>query len=95
MPIESTKIPKFSRLRRAYCAAGDFCGFRVLLRPPQAKILWFQRATKGILPYKISTVGENFVVLERYKWYFRLQNERRRRNFCDFRELLRVFYLTK
>ena len=39
MPIESTKIPKFSRLRQAYCAAGDFCGFRVLLRAPQAKNL--------------------------------------------------------
>ena len=81
IPIESTEIPKFSRLRRANCAAGDF--------------LWFQRATKRILPYKISAAGENFVVSERYKGYFMLHKWAPQAIFFGFRALLMGFYLTK
>ena len=52
---------------------GNFHGFRALLRgfyltkrAPQATILRFQGATKGILLYKMSAAGENFAVSERY-----------------------------
>ena len=62
-----SKIPKFSRLRRTHCAAGEiFCCFSV---------------TKEILRYKMSAAGENFAVLECCKGDFTLQNERHRRFF--------------
>ena len=48
--IESIKIPKFSRLRRAYCA-GDFL---------------FQRTTKGFYLTKLSLQVKSFVVSERW-----------------------------
>ena len=66
----TSRISKKNRLRRAYCSRRwKFCGLRALQRvfcltkwAPQAKILRFESATKGILPYKMSAAGENFGV---------------------------------
>ena len=81
MPIEDSKIPKISRLRRASCAAGIF--------------LRLQETTNGILHSKMSAAGENFTVSEHYKGNFTVQNERHRRTFYDFRMLQRGFYHIK
>ena len=54
--------------------------------------MWFESATKGILPYKMSAAGENFAISE---GVFTLQNERRRRKFYTSRTLVKGFYLTK
>tara|TARA_B100000470_G_C19583836_1_gene299038 strand:+ start:306 stop:503 length:198 start_codon:yes stop_codon:yes gene_type:complete len=39
---------------------------------PQAKILWFSKATNEYLPSKMSAAGENFWVLWNYKADFAL-----------------------
>ena len=81
--IESTKIPKFSRLRRAYCDAGEiFGGFRAVLRTifilqndrRRRNFRGFRTVLRAILPYKMSAAGDFFF---------------------SFRALLRGFYLTK
>ena len=59
MRTESTKIPKFSRLRRASCAAGDF--------------FQFQDVTTEILPYKIGPPQADFFCSFRaLQWRFYL-----------------------
>ena len=54
------------------------------LLAPQANFLRFQTATKGILPYKMSAAGENFVVSERYKGYFMLHKSAPQAKFFRF-----------
>ena len=51
----------------------------------------FHEALKGILPYKMSAVGDFFLRFQSgTKDDFTLQNERRRRKFCDSRAVLRT-----
>ena len=54
------------------------------MNAPQAKILRFRDATKGILPCKMSAAGENFAVSGCYKGDFTLQNKHRRRTILRF-----------
>ena len=81
MRTESTKIPKFSLLRRASCAAGDF--FSVSGRHNGDFTLQNRSAAGGF-----------FVVSGRFNGDFTLQNERAagEKN-CSVRALQRGIYL--
>ena len=97
----TSRISKKNRLRRAYCSRRwKFCGLRALQRvfcltkwAPQAKILRFESATKGILSCKMSAAGGKNGLRALLRGFY-LTNERHRRKFWGLWALLRGFYLT-